>query len=421
MQDATAGINIFATFGSTFRPAQGDVVTFIGVMSSFSSGLELYADPVAADPSSSVPYTSYVDTGTTAALPAPLVVPYTITNNGYANMNTVIAGQYVQLTNVFFGTNAGTMITNGFVTVTNKSGQNFRLWFTIQDLSDIGQTFPAFAYSVTGVMFGSMNPNVPVNGTPNPNFAVAVTKFTDINTNVGVTPAAVSVCVGSSITLASSVTLPDPSYGPANYLWSPGGATTPSITVSPSSTTVYTVTVSNSDNSLPVGSAVSTVTVNPLPVTQAIRATSATICSNSPTVISLASSVVGTTYLLQTNPAAWRGLRSSAETNGTGVAVTFTNVFPKVSVTYWIVATNATGCGLTVGSTNITVIPLPTTSGLTGPAAVSTNQSGVAYSVTGTGGFNVRLDGAGGRQLHRRHGQCHHGDVRYGQRQSRLP
>ena len=31
LQDGTAGIDIFVTGGSTFRPAQGDVVTFVGV------------------------------------------------------------------------------------------------------------------------------------------------------------------------------------------------------------------------------------------------------------------------------------------------------------------------------------------------------------------------------------------------------
>lgn len=382
LQDATAGINIFATFGSTFRPAQGDVVTFIGVMSNFSSGLELFADPVAGDPSSSVPYTSYVDTGSNVPLPVPLVIPYTITNNGYANMNTNIAGRYVQLTNVFFGTNVGNYIgTTGFYTVTNAAGQPFKLWFSSQDLDTLSNTFPAFAYSVTGVMFGSMNPTVPVNGTPNPNFAVAVTRFADINTNVGVNPAAVSVCVGNGTTL----TAVSSAAGPLNYQWSPGGATTASIVVAPSSTTVYTVAVSNSDNTVLIGTALSTVTVNPLPVTQSIRATSANICSNSPTVISLAGSVAGTTYLLQTNPAVGVG-SVFGRTNGTGSAVTFTNVFPKVSVTYWVVATNGTGCGITIGSTNITVNPLPSTSVITGLATVSTNQSGVAYSVGSTVG-----------------------------------
>jgi hypothetical protein len=381
LQDATAGINIFATFGSTFRPAQGDVVTFVGVMSSFSSGLELFADPVASDPGSSVPYTSYSIVSNNFPLPKPLVIPFNITNSGYANMNTNIAGRFVQLTNVFFGTNAGNVIASGFYTVTNISGQKFNLWFSSQDLDTVSNIFPTFAYSVTGVMFGSMNPNVPVNGTPNPNFAVAVTKFSDINTDVGVNPASTAICVGNSATLTATSS----ASGPLNYLWSPGGATIASITVSPASTTTYTVTVSNSDNTILVGSALATVTVNPFPVTQTIRATSANICSNSPTTISLASSVTGTTYLLQTNANVGVGT-VFATSNGTGSAVNFAAVTPKVSTTYWVVATNSSGCGLTIGSTNITVNPLPTTSVIGGPTTVNAGQSGVAYSVTSTAG-----------------------------------
>ena len=44
LQDGTAGINIFATGGSTFRPAQGDVVDYVGVLSAYATGFELYAD-----------------------------------------------------------------------------------------------------------------------------------------------------------------------------------------------------------------------------------------------------------------------------------------------------------------------------------------------------------------------------------------
>ena len=65
LQDGTGGINIFATLASTFRPMPGDVVTWVGVLSSFTSGLELYADPTGV-----YPYTSYTDTGVTNALPA---------------------------------------------------------------------------------------------------------------------------------------------------------------------------------------------------------------------------------------------------------------------------------------------------------------------------------------------------------------
>lgn len=181
LQDATAGINIFATFGSTFRPAQGDVVTFVGVLSSYSSGLELYADTTTR------PYTSYTVVSNNFPLPAPLAIPFTITNNNFPAINYNIAGLYVQLTNVFFGTNAGTTIaasTSGgmlVVAVTNAQGQPFNLVFSGQDEDTQGQILPAFASSVTGVMFGSMNSG-------SPNFAVAVTKFSDINTNVPVVP-----------------------------------------------------------------------------------------------------------------------------------------------------------------------------------------------------------------------------------------
>ncbi len=44
LQDGTAGIDLFVTGGSTFRPAQGDVVTCIGVVSSYNYGLELDVD-----------------------------------------------------------------------------------------------------------------------------------------------------------------------------------------------------------------------------------------------------------------------------------------------------------------------------------------------------------------------------------------
>ena len=39
LQDGTAGIDIFGTFGSTFRPQLGDVVTYVGVLSGYATGL----------------------------------------------------------------------------------------------------------------------------------------------------------------------------------------------------------------------------------------------------------------------------------------------------------------------------------------------------------------------------------------------
>jgi hypothetical protein len=171
LQDGTAGIDIFATGGSTFRPAQGDVVTFIGVLSGYTTGLELYADTYDA----SFPYTSYTDTGTTAPLPTPISIPFNVISaDGLNFVNTNLAGSLVKLTDVYFGTNAGTTIAttaNETITVTNSSGQSFNLFFADVDLDTAGQTLPSYAYSVSGAMYGM-----------NTNFSVAVTRFADIVT-----------------------------------------------------------------------------------------------------------------------------------------------------------------------------------------------------------------------------------------------
>ncbi len=165
LQDGTAGINIFATFGSTFRPQLGDVVTYVGVMSSYATGLELYADTTTR------PYTSYVVlSNNIAGLPTPLPVSFDVTNN-LDNMNYNIAGLLVKLSDVYFGTNAGTIITNHIITVTNSAGKTFALQTFALDQDTLGQTFPAYAYSVSGVMYGF-----------NTNFTLAVTRFADIVT-----------------------------------------------------------------------------------------------------------------------------------------------------------------------------------------------------------------------------------------------
>ena len=172
LQDGTGGINIFATFGSAFRPAQGDIVTFVGVVSSFSSGLELLAD------TNTRPYTSYSIISSGNPLPAPVIIPFDLTNAfSFPFLATNVASKIVTLTNVYFGANAGLAIStnSSIVTVTNASGTPFYLSFFGQDLDTAGQTMPTFATSVTGVLYGN-----------HPNYSVGVTKFSDI---VSVVPA----------------------------------------------------------------------------------------------------------------------------------------------------------------------------------------------------------------------------------------
>jgi hypothetical protein len=184
LQDGTAGINIFATFGSTFRPALGDVVTFVGVLSSFG-GLELDADSLASDPSTPYPDTYYTDlSNDIAALPDTITIPYNVTNN-VNYVNYTVAGSRVALYDAYFGTNAGTVIStnaNEIVTVTNSSGQAFSVEFYDLDLDTAGQTLPAHAAKIIGVLQGGAGSS----------FSVAVTRFADIVVNA---PASIPITI----------------------------------------------------------------------------------------------------------------------------------------------------------------------------------------------------------------------------------
>jgi hypothetical protein len=72
--------------------------------------------------------------------------------------------------------------------------------------------------------------------------------------------------------------------GNATYSWSPGGAITPSITVSPTATTTYTCTATANGVS---STATSVVTVTPAPT---ITATNTTVCAGQSTTLSAAAS-----------------------------------------------------------------------------------------------------------------------------------
>ncbi len=88
------------------------------------------------------------------------------------------------------------------------------------------------------------------------------------------------ICKGNSITLSVLA-------GTGSYLWTPGGATTSSITVSPSITTSYTVTVSDAIGCS--GTDEVTIAVNPLPI--ASFNSSAPVCVGTPVNFNDASNI----------------------------------------------------------------------------------------------------------------------------------
>ncbi|MBK9741701.1 MAG: hypothetical protein IPO94_01505 [Saprospiraceae bacterium] len=156
------------------------------------------------------------------------------------------------------------------------------------------------------------------------------------------------ICTGASTTLIAR--------GGTTYVWS-NGATEASITVSPTATTTYNVTVTN-DNGCQASTSV-TVTVNPLPTASITGDTE--ICTGASTTLTASG---GTTY-------AWsNGATSSSIT-----------VSPTATTTYNVTVTDGNGCQAST-SVTVTVNPLPTAS-ISGDKEICT---GTSTRLTASGG-----------------------------------
>ncbi|MCE3280595.1 MAG: hypothetical protein K0S44_2786 [Bacteroidetes bacterium] len=146
-----------------------------------------------------------------------------------------------------------------------------------------------------------------------------------------VTSTSQTICAGTNATITAT-----PSIAGGTFSWTPGGATTAAITVSPASTTTYTVTYTLTGCS---ATGTGTVTVNPSPT---VSSTSQTICAGSSAIITATPSVAGGTF-------------SWAPGGATTSAIT---VSPTSTTTYTVTYT-LTGCSATATGT-VTVNPLPT-------------------------------------------------------------
>ena len=160
------------------------------------------------------------------------------------------------------------------------------------------------------------------------------------------------LCNGETTTLTVS--------GMAGAIRWSTGATTPSITVTPGTTTTYTVSVTSSDGCTLTNSKV--ITVNPLPSpTINISGTTSAICIGQSIVLTATG---GGTYL-------W-------STGATTAAIT---VSPLVNITYTVTVTSAAGC-TAIANRLITVNPLPVAA-ITNVNPICVGQSA---SMTASGG-----------------------------------
>jgi gliding motility-associated-like protein len=238
-----------------------------------------------------------------------LTTSYTVTGTSSGcSVSTIATVTVNQIPAV--GVNS-TAICQGLTATLTATGANSYLWSN----GTIGNTISVTpgintVYTVTGTTNGC---------SANVDASVTVTQLPQLTANAS------PMCVGGSSTVTAN--------GGASYSWSPGGLTGSSITVSPGSTTTYTVT----DNTVGCsGTAYATVVVNPLPF---ISVNPITICEG-----------------------------SSGTLNATGTAVSFlwsdgsvsnpTTISPSATTNYTVIGITGAGCSGVI-TTTVTVNPVP--------------------------------------------------------------
>ncbi|MGL5889540.1 MAG: T9SS type A sorting domain-containing protein, partial [Bacteroidia bacterium] len=165
-----------------------------------------------------------------------------------------------------------------------------------------------------------------------------------------------AVCAGNSATLTST--------GAATYNWLPGNLSGSSVTVTPASTTTYTVTGTSAAGC--VNTSTVAVTVNTLPTVAATSSSSA-VCNGSPVTLN---GTGATTYN-------WM----PGNLSGSSVSVT-----PSVTTTYTVTGTNAAGCTNTTTIT-IAVSTTPTVTATTNATSICSG-SNVTLSSAGATSYN---------------------------------
>jgi len=201
---------------------------------------------------------------------------------------------------------------------------------------------PSYTYSWCCGLFGPSPSVCPASSTSytvtitDANGCVATgTTTVTVNPIPTVTVNSPTICSGDSATLTAG--------GAFTYIWSTGASTMPLI-VNPTTTTSYTVTGSSLGCT---NSAVSTVTVNPIP-SAPIAGSNSPVCEGSPLNLT-ASPIGGATY-------SWTGPNSFSASiqNPTILSAS------SLNVGIFTVTATVAGCTSVAGTTNVVVDPTPT-------------------------------------------------------------
>jgi RHS repeat-associated protein len=265
-------------------------------------------------------------------------------------------------------------------TLTGTGGTSY-LWSPATGLSSTTAASPTasptatttYTVTVTDANGCSKSDNVVITVNALPSASIAVSETSGLTNNDGTT------CSGASLTLTAS--------GGATYLWSTGQSTSSAV-FSPTTTTAYTVTVT--DANLCASSATRNITVNALP-TPTFTAQATSVCNNS----------TGNVYTTQASKSSYvwvipaGGTVTSGGTSTSNTAtVTWTTAGSKaLTVKY----TDANGCTAAAPATsNVTVNALPTPTFTAQATSVCNNSTGNVYTTQASKSSYVWVIPAGG-------------------------
>ncbi|MCX6324169.1 MAG: GEVED domain-containing protein, partial [Sphingobacteriales bacterium] len=236
--------------------------------------------------------------------------------------------------------------TNGSGDACASFGSGGAYDFTVNILGVVTQN-PAYTYT-----WNTVPPTTPQTGasitvvpTVTTSYTVSVSSAAGCSANNNATPLTVTVipvgaaasalpstiCAGSPVVLSANAT----GGGPFTYQWDNGiSQTTSSVTVNPTATTTYTVTVFDVCGNSTTSSV--TVTVNALPIVTVTPAT-ASFCTPGGTPVTLTAS--GATSYIWSN--------SGSLSAATGAVV---NASPSTTTTYVVTGTDGNGCSATASA-----------------------------------------------------------------------
>jgi hypothetical protein len=312
------------------------------------------------------PSATSICNGGNVALTASGVNSYTW-NNGFSNNASISVTPAVTTNYTVEGTNSLGCISMSVITVTVAAGLP-----TVNIASSSATSCPGKSITLTAsgaasyVWTGGITNGVPFSAPVTTTYTVTGANACGNGTAaITITVTALPVVAITSHSLICSqnvVTLT--AAGAPNYTWQPGGMNTATVTVSPYSTTVYTVTASDGTCQ---GVASVTVNTNPNP-TITVVTTSSLICA-------------GESITLTASGADTYSWNPAVITGSTGVAT------PTNPVNYQVSGTNSVGCSGN-GAQLVLVNPLPIVNAVANPTLVcpgnssSLTTSGNAISYT---------------------------------------